>query len=94
MPTFRIFISSTFKDFASEREALQEHVFPVLRQVCLEAGSRFQAVDLRWGVSEEAGHDQKTMEICLSEIIRCQQVSPRPNFLVFLGDRYGWCPLP
>ena len=34
------------------------------------------------------------MRICLSEVARCQEVSPRPNFVVLLGDRYGWRPLP
>jgi len=34
------------------------------------------------------------MNVCLSEIKRCQEVTPRPNFIVLLGNRYGWCPLP
>ena len=34
------------------------------------------------------------MKICLGEIERCQKVSPRPNFIILLGDRYGWRPLP
>ena len=60
----------------------------------MQNGCRFQAVDLRWGVREEAGLDQQTMKICLGEIERCQKTTPRPNFLVLLGDRYGWRPLP
>src|SRR5512137_1345043 len=59
-----------------------------------EHGCRFQAIDLRWGISEEAALDQQTMKICLGEIERCQKVSPRPNFIILLGDRYGWRPLP
>ncbi|MBE9571261.1 MAG: DUF4062 domain-containing protein [Proteobacteria bacterium] len=92
--TFRIFVSSTFDDLKAERNALQKQVFPKLRELCLQHGCRFQAIDLRWGVSEEAALDQQTMKICLEEIARCQQVTPRPNFVVLLGDRYGWCPLP
>jgi len=92
--TFRIFVSSTFGDLKAERNALQEHVFPKLRELCTKHGCRFQAIDLRWGVSDEAGLDQRTMQICLKEIARCQNVTPRPNFIVLLGDRYGWCPLP
>jgi hypothetical protein len=92
--TIRIFISSTFSDFTNERNALKEIVFPRLRQLCEEMGARFQAVDLRWGVSEEAGLDQQTINICLDEIHRCQRISPRPNFLILLGDRYGWQPVP
>jgi hypothetical protein len=92
--TFRIFVSSTFNDLKEERNALQEHVFPKLRELCMRHGARFQAIDLRWGVSEEAGLDQRTMNICLDEIERCRKTTPRPNFIVLLGDRYGWRPLP
>jgi hypothetical protein len=34
------------------------------------------------------------MRICRAEIARCQSVTPRPNFVVLLGDRHGWRPLP
>lgn len=92
--TFRIFISSTFSDLKEERNALQKHVFPKLKELCLQHGCRFQAIDLRWGVSEEAARDQQTMNICLGEIRRCQKTTPRPNFIALLGNRYGWCPVP
>jgi hypothetical protein len=92
--TFRIFVSSTFSDLKEERNALQEKVFPRLRDLAAEHSCRFQAIDLRWGVSEEASLDQQTMKICLGEIAHCQSITPRPNFIVLLGDRYGWCPLP
>ena len=52
--TFRVFVSSTFSDLKAERNALQERVFPRLRELAAEHGCRFQAIDLRWGVSEEA----------------------------------------
>jgi len=92
--TFRIFLSSTFADLEAERNALHQWVFPRLRDLCQRHGARFQAIDLRWGVRQEASLDQQTMEICLAEIARCRRVTARPNFLVMLGDRYGWCPLP
>ena len=92
--TFRIFVSSTFTDLKEERNALQKKVFPALKKLCTEAGCQFQAIDLRWGVSEEAGLDQRTMRICLEELERCRRTSPRPNFVLLLGDRYGWQPLP
>ncbi len=92
--TFRVFVSSTFRDFAVERSVLQERVWPRLRELCLRHGARFQAIDLRWGVSEDAAQDQRAMAICLEEIRRCQQVTPRPNFVVLLGNRYGWRPPP
>ena len=57
--TFRIFVSSTFTDLKEERNILQRDVFPKLRKLCMEHGFRFQAIDLRWGVSEEAGQDNR-----------------------------------
>jgi len=92
--TFRLFVSSTFRDLTAERNALQEITFPRLEAFCTRHSCRFQAIDLRWGVSEEAALDQQTMNICLGEIERCRQVTPRPNFLIVLGDRYGWVPPP
>lgn len=92
--TFRIFVSSTFSDMKTERKALQEKVFPELQKLCEINKCTFQAIDLRWGVSEEAALDQQTMNICLTELKRCQEVSPRPNFIILLGNRYGWIPLP
>ena len=91
---FRVFVSSTFGDLIAERNALQETTFPKLRKYCQERRARFQAIDLRWGVSQEAALDQQTMRICLEELKRCQALSPRPNFIVLLGNRYGWRPLP
>jgi len=92
--TIRLFVSSTFSDMKAERDILQREVFPRLKQICLSKGLRFQAIDLRWGVSEEAGRHNRTMRICLRELARCQEGTPKPNFLMLLGDRYGWRPLP
>jgi hypothetical protein len=91
--TFRVFVSSTFEDLKEERDALQRDVFPKLRTLCEQHGARFQAIDLRWGVRDEAALDQQTVEICLREIRRCQATGIKPNFIVLLGDRYGWLPL-
>lgn len=91
---FRVFISSTFTDMKLERGILQRDAFPRLEKFCEENGARFQAVDLRWGVNEESALDQKTLQICFNEIDRCQKISPKPNFLILLGDKYGWLPVP
>lgn len=91
---FRVFVSSTFTDMKEERSILQKIVYPKLEKFCEENGARFQAVDLRWGVNEESQLNQKTLEICLNEIARCQKISPKPNFLILLGDKYGWQPIP
>lgn len=91
--TIKFFISSTFKDFEAERNILQKFVFPKLKELCNKNGFGFQPIDLRWGIQEEAGLDQQTMNICLNEIKRSSH-EPRPNLLILVGQRYGWIPLP
>ncbi|MCT7603924.1 DUF4062 domain-containing protein [Aliarcobacter butzleri] len=90
---FRLFVSSTFEDFIVERDLLQSDVFPYIEKYCMDRGFSFQVVDLRWGVTEEAQLDQKTMQICLNEVNICKNY-PKPNFIILLGNRYGWVPLP
>lgn len=92
--SFKLFVSSTFVDFQHERSWLHNTVFPQIKQKCEQYGIDFQSVDLRWGVSQEAGLDQDTMDICLNELGHCRDVSENPFLLVLLGDRYGWRPLP
>ena len=87
--TFRIFVSSTFEDLVEERNALQREVFPRLSKLCEARGARFQPIDLRWGVRDEAVLGQKMMEICLAEIERCQRTGTKPNLIILVGDRYG-----
>jgi hypothetical protein len=69
-PIIRVFVSSTFSDLKIERDALQKRVFPKLQQMCLREKFQFQAIDLRWGVSAEAGLDHRTMRICFEELRR------------------------
>ncbi|MBK9681519.1 MAG: AAA family ATPase [Saprospiraceae bacterium] len=77
-----------------ERRILQKEVFPKLEIFCEAKHAKFQAVDLRWGVNEETTLKQETLELCLKEIDRCQRISPKPNFVILLGDKYGWQPIP
>lgn len=93
-PVIRVFVSSTFSDLVAERNALAENVWPELERYCRQRGFTFQAIDLRWGVPSEAGLDHRTMQICFEELHRAQETSPEPNFLILLGDKYGWRPLP
>lgn len=85
----RLFISSTFTDFHEERNALRNDVFPKLNDLCLANGLGFEPVDLRWGVSEQAVENEKMLQICLSELRRCREISKGPYMLVLLGNRYG-----
>lgn len=91
--TFRLFVSSTFDDFKKERDILRNEVFPEVRKYYEEKGHRFQPIDLRWGIDHEAQVNHKTLEICLDEVRSCKS-QDHSIFLVMLGDRYGWVPLP
>ncbi|ODM92054.1 NACHT and WD repeat domain-containing protein 2, partial [Orchesella cincta] len=51
-------------------------------------------VDMRWGVRDEATDDHMTTELCMREIVNCQRLSMGPNFVVFLGQKYGYRPIP
>lgn len=91
--TIRFFISSTFADMEPERNAVAA-VMARLQKEYSSVGWTVEYIDMRWGVTKEASADNHTMRICLEELKRCRQVSPRPNFLFLIGDRYGWLPLP
>ncbi len=52
--TIRVFLSSTFEDLIMEKDALQQKAFYNLGEYCWEQGWQFQAVNLRWGITEEA----------------------------------------
>ena len=83
----RVFISSTFSDFAEERDLFVRRVFPELRRKCRERQVELVDVDLRWGITEEEARQGKVLPICLAEIDRS-----RPYFIGLLGERYGWVP--
>ncbi|MFM7181455.1 MAG: DUF4062 domain-containing protein [Verrucomicrobiales bacterium] len=85
--TVRVFLSSTFRDFAEERDLLVRKIFPELRRRCRERQVELVDVDLRWGITEEEAQQGKVLPICLAEIDRS-----RPFFMGFIGDRYGWVP--
>jgi hypothetical protein len=91
--TFRLFISSTFSDLIEERDVLHNEVFPIVKKYCTNLGYNFIPIDLRWGVTHEAGLDHKAMDICIDEVNKLRDY-PMPNFLILLGNRYGWIPVP
>ncbi|XP_046671615.1 NACHT and WD repeat domain-containing protein 2 [Homalodisca vitripennis] len=91
----RIFTSSTFTDTTMERNTLMAQCYPKLKDYCREKhGLEFQVVDMRWGVRDEATDDHMTTELCMREIKNCQRLSMGPNFVVFLGQKYGYRPIP
>ncbi len=91
--SIRFFISSTFADMEPERNAITR-LMSKLHAEYSPSGWSIDYIDLRWGVSKESSAENNTMQICLNELRRCKDLSPRPNFMFLIGDRYGWLPLP
>ncbi|KAL8615116.1 hypothetical protein ACOMHN_054485 [Nucella lapillus] len=87
--------NSDMHDTTLERNNLMEKVYPKIKEFCRERhGLEFQVVDMRWGVRDEATDDHMTTQLCMQEIDNCQRLSMGPNFIVFLGQKYGYRPIP
>lgn len=82
----RLFISSTFVDMNTERDALTR-IFPQIKEICNRRGVEFIPLDLRWGITESAAQEGRVVETCLREIDES-----RPFFIGIIGHRYGWVP--
>jgi tetratricopeptide (TPR) repeat protein len=87
-----VFITSTFRDMNAERDWLNKHVFPELRERLRQRFHHLETIDLRWGVesaseSGEQAREMLVLKVCLNEIVRS-----RPFLIGLLGDRYGWQP--
>ncbi|XP_056408239.1 telomerase protein component 1-like [Hyla sarda] len=90
--TIRVFVSSTFDDFHSEREVLVKQVFPELREWCEARSMCLVECDLRWGIPKDTSSG-KIFSTCLGELDRCHQDSfGMPFMVVLLGERAGWIP--
>lgn len=74
-----------------ERDLLNERVLPAVNAVAKKHGDAVSFSDLRWGINTSGLDDEtsgkKILNACLYEIDNC-----RPYMIVFLGERYGWCP--
>jgi hypothetical protein len=90
----QVYVSSTFSDMVEERSALHMRVFPALQELATKYACTFEPIDMAWAVSEQASMDQRTTLLCLEALERCQRTSRGLKFILLLGDRYGWCPLP
>jgi hypothetical protein len=88
----RVFVSSTFTDFFSEREILVKQFFPELREWCQKRNLDLIECDLRWGVPADTTSDN-TILTCLRELDRCYKDNDgQPFFIGLLGEKYGWVP--
>ena len=90
--TIRIFVSSTFRDMDTERDALRNLVEPRLNEALSRYGIDVKLVDLRHTVETNKKltteqREQRVFQICMDEIESCS-----PYFIALIGHRYGWIP--
>ncbi|KAH3695860.1 NACHT and WD repeat domain-containing protein 2-like [Dreissena polymorpha] len=92
----RVYLSSTGIDSQTERNAFVERVYPPMREYCRQKyGVEFQMVDLEWGMPPHGhGADPLGSEFRFRELAKCQRLSAGPNFVAFIGQKYGNRPLP
>lgn len=92
--SIRIFLSSTFNDYADERNFILQDSLPFLKRFASRFGIEIIISEMRWGISDAAVKENKTIELCLNEIDKCRDESIGPFFCALLGNRYGYCPPP
>lgn len=80
----RIFISSTFLDMKECRDEIVNILIPNLRHEFEGMNITINAIDLRWGITDDDVINGHVMDICFNEIEKC-----RPFFVGIIGDRYG-----
>lgn len=62
----KVFLSSTFREMASEREAIATKVVPEVRKFAKESNEYLEICDLRWGI--ETKDINKVIKCCLNKI--------------------------
>ncbi|XP_012941866.1 NACHT and WD repeat domain-containing protein 2 [Aplysia californica] len=94
----RVYVCSVGTDSMTERDQFVQKVYPRLRHYCKHKyGLEFQVVDLAWGLCPEEIDRQTDVTLTplrIREIQRCHALSAGPNFVAFVGQRYGPRSLP
>ncbi|CAG5117743.1 unnamed protein product [Candidula unifasciata] len=87
----RMYFCSAGTDCMTERDCFLKTVYPGLRDYCKKKyGLEFQVVDLNWGLPPDSMDDQLDLTPVRSrEIHKCLTLSAGPDFIVFLGQKYG-----
>ena len=80
-----LYVSSTERDMAGERELLHRQVIPAIEQLALDYGETVDLCDLRYNQTGAQEQSQAhLLSVCLDEIDRCGS-----NMIVLVGEHYG-----
>ncbi|PIK55655.1 hypothetical protein BSL78_07426 [Apostichopus japonicus] len=85
----------TSEDMESERTVLVSKVFSKgLRQFCKEWGYELQVMDPHWGLKDVWMDNHAHADICLDLLEKCKTAANGPFFLMMVGQKLGYQPLP
>ncbi|PIK39181.1 hypothetical protein BSL78_23980 [Apostichopus japonicus] len=91
----QLYVSSVLSDMESERTVLMSKVFSKgLRQFCKEWGYELQVMDPHWGLKDVWMDNHKHADICLDLLEKCKTAANGPFFLMMVGQKLGYQPLP
>jgi hypothetical protein len=88
------FVSSTFTDTQWERDVLVEDVYPFVQRYAASKGMEFIPSEMRWGIRDSSTAQHLTSTICMAEMERTQLSPGNLNYILILGDKYGYRPFP
>eukprot|EP00055_Hartaetosiga_balthica_P014815 m.83631 g.83631 ORF g.83631 m.83631 type:complete len:1589 (-) comp8697_c0_seq1:339-5105(-) len=90
----RAFISSTFTDTNTERNAILERVVPEVRRFAKSLGYEFSPATMRWGVTKAHANNHSHAQLCIKEVLKCLKLSEGISFISLLGQKFGFQPFP
>ncbi|XP_071851838.1 NACHT domain- and WD repeat-containing protein 1-like isoform X2 [Apostichopus japonicus] len=91
----QLYVSSVLSDMESERTILVSKVFSKgLRQFCKEWGYELQVMDPHWGLKDVWMDNHAHADICLDLLEKCKTAANGPFFLMMVGQKLGYQPLP
>ena len=82
------FVSSTFTDTHSERNEIMSVIVPKLRELARLHSIDVMAVDLRYGIPDEATLMHTTWNDCSRELERCRTESGGIFFISLQSEKY------
>ena len=84
-----VFVSSTFKDFQTERDLLNNEILNKINDVLrTKIGTTISFLDLRYGINTYGDNEHERVKS--AAISSVQNVNKtKPLFLIFVGNRYG-----
>ena len=90
----RVFLSSTFTDTVHERAVLLRCVHPAVQTYARKLNIEVVLSEMRFGIRKALSDDNKTSEVCMTELERCSEESSSMAYMLFVRNKYGFRPPP